>query len=440
MTGGVAPAVGLALLMLLVEAALTTRRPGRAEPGPAATASLRGGLLCLFALAVHFRVLDGSARYLGAAAYLSLAAATSLASWLVARRRARPTRRRSTARVLAGGGLRGFAALLAVTPALLFPQGTRPLPPSGALAVERATVTLTDPARDDPYRKEPTKRTVTVGLWYPAATPGAAPTRRPLVVFSHGGLGVLKSNESLYLELASRGYVVAAVGHTYQALYVREASGALRWFNLAYLRELQREDAKADPAASLARYREWLGVRTGDLEFVIDSLTGGRPAPAGAGPALAQVRAAVDPRRVGVAGHSLGGAAALSLGRNRRDVRAVVALEAPMLGDLVGVRDGEFVLAREPYPAPVLNVYSDATWSRLDELPQYAGNVRLLTVGPATVVNHHVVGANHLSLTDLGLTSPLLTRWLGGRQTTPAARALEEVGRMTLAFLDETLR
>ncbi len=55
-------------------------------------------------------------------------------------------------------------------------------------------------------------------------------------------------------------------------------------------------------------------------------------------------------------------------------------------------------------------------------------------------MNHHVVGANHLSLTDLGLTSPLLTRWLGGRQTTPAARAIEEVGRMTLAFLDETLR
>jgi len=117
-----------------------------------------------------------------------------------------------------------------------------------------------------------------------------------------------------------------------------------------------------------------------------------------------------------------------------------VALEAPMLGDLVGVLDGTFVLATEPYPVRVLNLYSDATWSRLDELPQYAGNVLLLTAGPGMAVNHHVVGANHLSLTDLGLTSPLLTRWLGGRQTKPAAEALEEAGRVTLAFLDETLR
>jgi hypothetical protein len=67
----------------------------------------------------------------------------------------------------------------------------------------------------------------------------------------------------------------------------------------------------------------------------------------------------VDTDHIGMMGHSLGGSAALGIGRQRDEVNAVIALEAPFLYDIVGVEDGEFVFVDADYPTPVLNVYSD---------------------------------------------------------------------------------
>ncbi|HRE28669.1 MAG TPA: hypothetical protein PK954_18640, partial [Anaerolineales bacterium] len=75
--------------------------------------------------------------------------------------------------------------------------------------------------------------------------------------------------------------------------------------------------------------------RTGDIGAVIDWVKGG--APGGAG-----VSGRVDPDRLAVIGHSLGGAAVLAMPRLRDDVDAVIALEAPALGDIVGAEGGAF--------------------------------------------------------------------------------------------------
>jgi len=34
--------------------------------------------------------------------------------------------------------------------------------------------------------------------------------------------------------------------------------------------------------------------------------------------------------------------------------------------DIIGVEDGEFVWNEDTYPIPVLNIYSDSSWSHLD--------------------------------------------------------------------------
>ncbi len=329
----------------------------------------------------------------------------------------------------------GVALLLAAIPWMVFPRGAGPLPVTGPYGVAHTLVTLSDASRVETYGPVGESRRVTVGVWYPSGGPGATMTptgTHPLVVFSHGGLGVLDSNESLYRELASHGYVVAAIGHTYQAFFVTDTAGRTTWIDSGYLRELQGENAKADPAASLALYRKWLGVRMGDIGFVIDGVIEG---------AVAEVSSLVDPRRIAVVGHSLGGSAALGVGRTRLDVDAVIALEAPLLADLVGVVDGEFVIDTSPYPVPVLNVYSDDTWGRLSELPQYAGNVALLAGrDDAVAVNVHIEGSRHLGLTDLALSSPLLTRLFGGgRQAVAAEEVLSEVNRLVLGFLGAQL-
>ena len=79
-------------------------------------------------------------------------------------------------------------------------------------------------------------------------------------------------------------------------------------------------------------FQKWMGIRTADINFVIDTIlseSGNNSA--------AQVYQLIDGSKIGVMGHSLGGSAALGIGRMRNDVKAVIALESPFLADIVGV-------------------------------------------------------------------------------------------------------
>lgn len=195
------------------------------------------------------------------------------------------------------------------------------------------------------------------------------------------------------------------------------------------------EDADKDPAKSSRLYREWMKIRVGDLDAVIDFVLGR----AGEGRPALPFRL-IDARRIGAIGHSLGGAAAIELGRERDDVGAVIALEAPFMGDITGVADGEFVWDPAPYPRPLLNVYSDTAWGHLDEWPQYERNEELVEHPGPDVSNVHLDGVGHLGLTDLALASPLLTRILDGHPSSADARdALRELNLICRRFLDEHL-
>jgi dienelactone hydrolase len=314
--------------------------------------------------------------------------------------------------------------------ALLLPQGG-PLTATGDYAVVTAQYTFVDASRIEEYAGSGAHRVVNVTFWYPEPATG----RFPLIVFSHGAFGTRNSNLSLYAELASHGYVVAAVDHPYHAPWTRDVEGRLTLLSLDYAGELQRENARADRQQSLAYYRGWMGTRMGDLNLVIESVL------ARAAGGAAGVYGAIDGERLGVMGHSLGGSAALGIGRQRRDIGAVIALEAPFMYDIVDVEDGEFVFAESPYPSPVLNIYSDSAWDHLAEWPQYARNHALLTDTRPQVANVHIGGVGHLGLTDLALSNPWLVRLLDGiRPTVDHAQALRQINQVCLTFLDRHLK
>lgn len=331
-------------------------------------------------------------------------------------------------------GMAGCFSFLAF-PSILFPQ-YRIIETTGAYPVTRAAYTLTDTGRVETYSEAGGYRKLNVEFWYPAH----ADESFPLVIFSHGAFGMRSSNESLYNELASHGYVVAAIDHTYQNLYAIDESGRMTFVDQGYMNELMTEDAQADRERSLGLYRKWMAVRSGDIQFVLNAILAGAD-----NPDAGEVYRLVDPARIGVMGHSLGGSAALCIGRQRPDVQAVLALESPFMCDIEGVRDGEFVFTEDAYPVPVLNVYSDSTWGRLAGLPQYAKNVSLLSGNMSgsnpQVFNVYLRGTGHLTLTDLALASPILTRVLNGHETTlPARDALAAVNRLSLAFFDRFLK
>jgi predicted dienelactone hydrolase len=138
--------------------------------------------------------------------------------------------------------------------------------PTGPSSVGTRVVQMVDPLRDDPFLGNGTKRELLVRFWYPASiTEGCDPAAytspavwsyfselagfplpdvrtnscldapistgpHPVVVFTHGYTGTFTDYTFLFEDLASRGYVVAAVDHTYEATAVEFLDGRLEHF------------------------------------------------------------------------------------------------------------------------------------------------------------------------------------------------------------------
>ena len=177
-------------------------------------------------------------------------------------------------------------------------------------------------------------------------------------------------------------------------------------------------------------------IRTDDINYVIDYLV--NQAKDETSDAFYQL---IDVTKIGVMGHSLGGSAALAIGRMRDDISAVMALESPFMFDIVGVDNHDFVFIKEQYPVSVLNIYPDSSWSNLSNWPQYAKNYSLLTETNPSVINVHIEGVGHFSLTDLALTSPFLTRLLNGEKTSAnPEHTLKIINEISLDFFDDFLK
>jgi dienelactone hydrolase len=126
-------------------------------------------------------------------------------------------------------------------------------------------------------------------------------------------------------------------------------------------------------------------LRMGDIHFVLDTIVRLTAAEASINEGVFQ---RIDPTQIGVMGHSLGGSAALGIGRSRADIGAVVALESPFMADVVGLRAGGFDFLDDEYPVPLLHIYTDASWHILSSSPQYAQNHRMLKEGRPSRRDH----------------------------------------------------
>ena len=141
----------------------------------------------------------------------------------------------------------------------------------------------------------------------------------PVVVFTHGYTGTFTDYTFIFEDLASRGYVVASVDHTYEATAVEFPDG--RFVHSGFGSHLGGTLLEDEQALALA-----LTVRLADLRFVRTELD--RLNSTARGPFAGKL----DTTRVALAGHSMGGlAASLGVQRDRR-FRAGIILD---------VHDGE---------------------------------------------------------------------------------------------------
>ncbi|MFC9131237.1 alpha/beta hydrolase family protein [Streptomyces sp. NPDC057099] len=196
-----------------------------------------------------------------------------------------------------------------------------------------------------------------------------APGRFPLVLLSPGFSMPRTTLTSIADDLASRGYVVASVDHAYESVGTAFPGG--RMLTCAACAQVHTREENAAVARGRAK----------DMSFVIDELT--KPRRAGV------LSRAIDASRIGIAGHSIGGAAAAATMAADHRVRAGVDL------------DGNFQL----HPAatglgrrPFMMLGAESTHSPggketdwPEAWPHLSGWKRWLTV----------TGAGHFSFTDL---------------------------------------
>lgn len=300
---------------------------------------------------------------------------------------------------------------------ILFPE-LGPIASTGDFTYTKEILEVTDEGRIDPFNMEHA-RALSLLVYLPTS-PKEEDTF-PLVVFSHGGISHNRSNLSLYHELASHGYIVVSVDHTYHALSTKVNGKTIR-IDSGYLQSLMKEDAKKDIEHSFLMFQEWMDVRMKDLDFVLDYLL-----------LDSFLSAKIDADKIGLVGHSLGGSAALGIARTRSDIKGVVALESPFMYDVLGVDQSGFIWNEEPMSSPMLHIYTDSAFYLLEDHLVYAQNKRYL-YNTDEVEYYHITNSNHFTITDLVRSSPILAFVLGGKYERSGKETLKIVNEKVLDF------
>lgn len=310
---------------------------------------------------------------------------------------------------------------------------------TGSHEVEVKEFTWVDANRVETFTDTGENRELTVKFWYPKEEGSY-----PLIVFSHGAFGVIDSNYSTCMELASNGYVVASIAHPYHAIFVKNVDGKTTLADKDFMQDVFAGSGVYDPESEKQVYEnslEWMAVRTADENFVLDTILA-KAKEGQEGPFRL-----IDPDKIGLFGHSMGGASSVQLGREREDIDAVIDLEGTMLGEYIGFENGVELYNEEPYKVPVLDVFGTRLYDEMDKISE-----ELLKDHPDWQYVNFYVGEHaedyravafhdtgHLNFTDLPLISPVLAKILGVGEV-DAKNCIENVNEIVLKWFDYYLK
>src|SRR5580692_9025314 len=330
-------------------------------------------------------------------------------------------------------------------------QGHMPyLPePTGPCPVGTTSLYLKDASRPDPWAAGVNARELMISLWYPAApsdgrraryltpaesrlllasrgltrlpqdvlstvrtnavsdaTPAGRQRSLPLVVLSPGFTNSRSTLTALAEDLASHGYVVAGIDHTYESFATAFPDGRVT-------------TGRARGAPRSGRGEKVVAGRAADVSFVLSELTGAHPAWPGAG--------LIDASRMAMAGHSVGGAAAISAMLADSRIRAGIDMDGATHARIPdhGLSRPFLFLGKQSNYAPG-GEGAVTTWER--DWKRLTGWKRWLVVA----------GAIHASFTDLGLLADQVGIDVGAGL--PGARSLDITRAYVRAFFDQHLR
>lgn len=317
--------------------------------------------------------------------------------------------------------------MIFIFPAILFPQ-YKNIEPSGQYDVGIADYVYTDTSRLEEYSTTGENRTVSVKVYYPLDAEG----KFPLAVFSHGAFGFSMSNHSTFEELASNGYIVASINHPYHAFYDNTSYGRLVTVDPNVITTLMSLNGKDETQEEFDYSKQLLKLRVDDMNFVVDTLK------QNAENNTDEVMSLIDTDKIGLFGHSLGGATSAELGRERNDIDAVIVIDGTLLGDELDFVDDKLIITTDPYPVPMLDIFGENHYNDAQKYADMYPNL-LITKYTDKVQNVVLLGTGHLNMTDLPLFSPILAKYLG-TGTVDSRECIENMNTIIREYFDWQLK
>lgn len=365
---------------------------------------------------------------------------------------------------------------------LLSTERTVELPTlTGPYAIGRSSFNWTDTTRPEAMTEDPTDhRELIVHLWYPTQPttnsekapymPNLAALKKaikgpevnawqsvqthtvvdapvsdskpnyPVLVFSPGNMMNSASYSFLIEDLASHGYVVAAIDHPYDARAVLLSNGKVAIFGEERWPRLKPSASALPPMDSdYARfYRERVKVRATDASFVLNQLES-----LNAGKTTARFSGRFDLTHVAILGHSVGGVAVGEACHLDQRFKAGVNLdgmtgEGPFYLDANGQSFNQpLLLLTKPF-FPSDDKLAEWKITRQDwQTMREKNDNRFFKSIKSGSYRIAINGATHQSFSD----DPLLISMLTKPQEIEAHRRRAKIIRdYTLAFLDKHLR
>ena len=363
------------------------------------------------------------------------------------------------------GSLLGLI-LLAISTALpiLLPVPTIPAP-NGPYRVGTRIYELSDPSRQEIYSGKDEPRRFQIQVWYPSEPTTAderapwmanaeifapaiaryihmpsffldhlklvrmpaykesrlAPTEEgyPVILFSHGWNGFNAQNTGQAIQLASHGYMVVGIQHTYGAVITVFNDGTVARNNPSALPSGAPDDEYEAAAHKLVE--QWAG----DLAYALTYMEKQRNDTA------SPFFEALDLTRIGVYGHSTGGGAAIQFCGTDPRCKALLGMDPFMRPVSLAVLENGVI---QPAFFMFSQRWADDVDSRNNTLFH-----RFLPNVPKVVGVISINGTAHYDFSDLPLLSPLAPR-LGLKGPINGKRVTGIINDYLVAFFDGTLK
>lgn len=343
-----------------------------------------------------------------------------------------------------------FIISMSLFPAFIF-TGYNGLATSGEYDVLETSAILTDKSRIESNETDGSFREVPVHFYYPDGDAENC----PLVLFAHGSFGYYQSNSSLYTELASNGYVVASIDHPYFAFFTKDTDGKIITVDMDFMKtaiDIQNNQYNADD--EFRTERQWMEIRTADENFVLDSIKSAKSNSTlndswytesdDINDEILHILSITDTNVIGLTGHSIGGAVAVQLGRERNDITAVADIDGTMLGERLAYENGRHTYIEEPYPIPILSIDNESHWKDgyTDTYAEEYGEIyvnKYVLDNAVDAREVHFEGTEHMDFTDLPLLSPTLAGMLGTGSVEPE-EFVPELNKTVLNYFDYYLK